>query len=110
MGILAVAGDVLEQIADRDAHDTVHEIAVRSDMIDEILDVHTDDAVDEIVVVDDAQLTQDLTEKAVLRADRLCIRCKCRHCRETERQHKGQDQTQYSAYFLHGICLLCTPS
>ena len=94
MGILAVAGNILEQIADRHAHDTVHEITVRTDMIDEILDIHADDSVDEIVIINNVQLTQDLTEKAILRADRLCIRCKCRHCREAERQHKGQDQTQ----------------
>ena len=110
--IVAVAGDILEQIADRHAHDAVGEIAVAADMVDQIFDVHADDAVDKVIVVGDADLAQDLAEQTVvqLTIGRVgCAALRFRACRESrdrseaERQHEGQHQTQRLAHFFHRI-------
>ena len=113
--VITVAGDVLEQIADRHAHDAVGEIAVAADMVDQIFDVHADDAVDKVIVVGDVDLAQDLTEQTVVQlaigrvgcaALRFRICRESRDCSEAECQHEGQYQTQRLAHFFIGFCLL----
>ena len=110
--VITVAGDVLEQIADRHAHDAVGEIAVAADMVDQIFDVHADDAVDKVIVVGDVDLAQDLTEQTVVQLAIGRVGCaalgfrvcsESRHRSETECQHEGQYQTQCLAHFFHGI-------
>ena len=113
--VITVAGDVLEQIADRHAHNAVGEIAVAADMVDQIFDVHADDAVDKVIVVGDVDLAQDLTEQTVVQlaigrvgcaALRFRICRESRDCSEAECQHEGQYQTQRLAHFFIGFCLL----
>jgi len=110
--VITVAGDVLEQIADRHAHDAVGEIAVAADMVDQIFDVHADDAVDKVIVVGDADLAQDLAEQTVVQlaigrvgcaALRFRVCRESRDCSEAECQHEGQYQTQRLAHFFHRI-------
>ena len=110
--IVTVAGDVLEQIADRHAHDAVGEIAVAADMVDQIFDVHADDAVDKVIVVGDVDLAQNLTEQTVVQlaigrvgcaALRFRVCRESRDCSEAECQHEGQYQTQRLAHFFHRI-------
>ncbi len=110
--VITVAGDVLEQIADRHAHDAVGEIAVAANMVDQIFDVHADDAVDKVIVVGDADLAQDLAEQTVVQlaigrvgcaALRFRVCRESRDCSEAECQHEGQYQTQRLAHFFHRI-------
>lgn len=110
--VITVAGDVLEQIADRHAHDAVGEIAVAADMVDQIFDVHADDAVDKVIVVGDVDLAQDLTEQTVVQLAIGRVGCaalgfrvcsESRDCSETECQYQSQHQAQCLAHFFHGI-------